>query len=46
MGQAQTNYGVPSSEYTLFKELPNGSIVKDSSKGKLHFLKEYSYTNQ
>lgn len=44
MGQANPNHQA-SGEYSLLRELPNGTLVSDS-KGETHFLKEYSYTNQ
>lgn len=28
------------------REVPNGSIVRESANGRLHFVKEYSFTNQ
>lgn len=46
MGQANNGQALPNSEYCLVRELPNGSIVREQGNGKLHFLKEYSYTNQ
>lgn len=46
MGQASNGQTLPNGEYSLHRELPNGSIVKEQVNGKLHFLKEYSFTNQ
>lgn len=46
MGQGNNGQALPSSEYTLIRDLPNGSIVRESSNGRFHFLKEYSFTNQ
>ncbi len=45
MGQANNGQSLPS-EYIVVREVANGSIVRESSNGRLHFVKEYSFTNQ
>lgn len=46
MGQANNGQSSGSSDYVVLREVPNGSIVKEAGNGKLHFVKEYSFTNQ
>jgi phosphoribosylaminoimidazole-succinocarboxamide synthase len=42
----QTGSQAMPNEYSLVRELPNGSVVRQAGSGQLHFLKEYSFTNQ
>ena len=46
MGQTPNGQSLPSTDYSTIRELPNGSIIKDHATSNLHFLKEYSFTNQ
>jgi hypothetical protein len=46
MGQTANGQSRTPSDYSIIRELPNGSIVKDHATNSLHFLKEYSFTNQ
>ena len=46
MGQGSSAQNMPGAEYSLVRDLPNGSIVRENANGRLHFLKEYSFTNQ
>lgn len=46
MGQANQSQSLPAGEYIPVREVPNGTIVREGSSGRLHFVKEYSFTNQ
>lgn len=46
MGQTNNGQAISNGEYTILRETPNGSIVKELNNNRLHFLKEYSFTNQ
>jgi len=45
MGQTNTTQNIALTDFSLVRELPNGSIVKENN-GRLHFVKEYTFTNQ
>jgi hypothetical protein len=46
MGQTNQSQSLPCGEYTTIREVCNGSIVREGANGRLHFVKEYSFTNQ